>query len=179
MNNTLAIGLVAVLAIGALAVGIYKPVNVQFSNPANQAQVYGSAGPDQYAFSNFFGGMTVGQGTIASSTSASVTLTGNEFVNADTLAYTVNVGSITLTLPAYNTNMCSSVAAGQRRTLFIRSATTSAGDLITLASGSGFYLRSASSSVINSNTSGTDIGRLEVIKPVGTTSCMALLTQYN
>lgn len=175
---------VGLLAIAVLALGTFDLVHNQASpasttDSSQKNQIYGSTGPDQYAFANFFGGMTIGQGTIASSTSASVTLTGNEFINSDTLAYTVNVGSITLTLPAYNSSMCASIGTGQRRSLLIRSATTTVGSTITLASGSGFYVRSASTTIINSNTSGTDFGKLDVTKSVGTTSCVALLTQFN
>lgn len=174
------IALGAVLVLGAYVLIHTNPaINVNVPpGDQSQTQTYGSAGQDQYAFAQFLGGMVVGQGIIASSTSASVTLTGKEFMNADTLDYTVNVGSVTLTLPASTTPICSSIPKGARRAVFIRNATTTAASTITLAGGTGIKLKLASTTIIAGNTDGYNFAKLDIVR-LQSSDCDALFTQFN
>lgn len=162
------VGLLVIAVLGLGAFVVTRPSQVPF----------GAAGPDQYAFANFFGGMSVGQGIIASSTSASQTLSGSEFLNADTLDYTVNVGSVTLTLAASTTPICSSLGIGQRRNIFIRNATTTAASTITLAGGTGIKLKIASTTILAGNTDGSNMAKIELVRKANR-DCDALFTQFN
>lgn len=123
------------------------------------------------------GVLVQGGGIAASSTKASVTMKGNEFDSANILDYTINVGSVTLTLPASTSSICPSVS-GQERTVYIRNATTTAASTLTLASGTNITLISASSTkVIDGATSGDDFARLEVTRKADNT-CVALMQTF-
>lgn len=192
MNQNVLVGLVlvAVVGIGGLlyrgsAITVNSPVTVE--SPAGRS--FGGSGADEYSFANFFGGMSVGQGVNASSTSASVTMSGSEFLNADTLAYTVNVPDKTLTLPASTTPMCTSIPAGQRRTVLVRHASTSATSVLTIAGSSSIVLKQATSSItaslvtINGSTNGSGYGAITLVKRQfvsgGTVGCDALIETFN
>lgn len=107
-----------------------------------------SSGPDHYSIETFYGGLMVGRGVAASSTAASVTLAGTEFQNADVLDYTVNVANKTLTLPASTTPFCTSIPKGLTRTVYIRHASTTVSNTLTIAGGTGTELKNSSSTAI-------------------------------
>ena len=138
-----------------------------------------SAGPYFSNFLQFGGGHTDIDRVNASSTKASVTLTGSEFLNYDQLDYTINnAAGDTLTLPASTTPMCSSLGVGERRTIMIRNASTTAENL-TIAGGTGFLLKSASTTnVIDGTTDGSAFGVLQIIRTPNT-NCSALLMSFD
>lgn len=121
---------------------------------------------------------TQGGGITASSTSASVTLAGTEFVTSNVFDYTVNVGSPTLTLNASTSPPCSVMSAGQVRTLYIHNATTTAASQITVAGGTGVILGVSSTTVIAGSTTGKGFARLDVTKKANT-DCQALMTNFD
>lgn len=129
----------------------------------------------------FMGDLTVGGNTVASSTSASVTLAGTEFKNASTLDYTVNVGSVTLTLPASTTAMCSSLATNESRLIAIRHATTTAASNLTIAGGTGFILKkvaTSTGSTIYGDTDGASYAFIRITRKANT-DCNAFLSVFN
>lgn len=172
-----------ILIIAVLAIGGYV-----VTRPASTPPAGATSGPDHYNFEQFLGGMSIGQGATASSTAASVTLSGSEFVNVDTLNYTPNRLAITLTLPASTTPMCTSLPVGQRRNLVIRNSTTTANAFLTLAGSASIVLKQATSTTaatadtINGTADGTSFGILGILKIPTTTSgvgCIAFLTTFN
>lgn len=124
------------------------------------------------------GTFTQGGGITASSTSASVTLAGTEFVTSNVLDYTVNVGTPTLTLNASTTPPCSVMSAGQVRMLYIHNATTTAASTLTIAGGTGVILDIASTTVIAGSTTGKGFARLDFTKKANT-DCQALMINFN
>ncbi len=163
-----------VLSVIAVGIGGYL-----FFNPVHVSIPAGATGsPDHYNFEQFFAGMSTGQGAVASSTSASVTMSGSEFLNVDTLNYTPNVLSLTLTLPASTTPMCASLPINQRRSVFIRNASTTAADALTIAGGTGTLLRVASSSaIIAGTTNGTGIAELKILR-LASSDCLVMMTSF-
>lgn len=121
---------------------------------------------------------TQGGGVTASSTSASVTLAGTEFTTSNVLDYTINVGSVTLTLAASTTSMCPTTS-GQVRSLYIRNATTTAASNLTIAGGTGTLLKVASTSaVIYGDTDGANFARLDITRKANT-DCEVLMAIFH
>ncbi len=110
--------------------------------------------------------LTQGGGVTAiTSTSTSYTLSASEFDTENVLQITPGGASMTLTLPATSTLTSFIPTAGQTRTVYIRNATTTAGINITVASGAGTILRSASSTaIIQSDTAGAKGARLDFVR---------------
>lgn len=112
------------------------------------------------------GTLTQGGGiaTVAT-TSTSYTLLASQFDTENVLDVTPGGASLTLTLPATSTLTSFVPTAGQTRSVFIRNATTTAGINITVASGTGTVLRSASSTaIIQSDTAGAKGARLDFVR---------------
>lgn len=148
----------------------YKVIDSTGNWVGNIASTTGSA---------IVGTFTQGGGITASSTSASVTLAGTEFTTSNRLDYTVNLGSVSLTLNASTTPPCSAMtAAGQVRTVYIRHATTTAASNLTIIGGTGVALkRTATSSpaTIFGDTDGLSMGILQFTKNAST-DCVAIFT---
>ena len=174
--------IVGVLVVVIIALGGDWYVSTRIPAPIAGAV----SGPTFYNFVQFLSGESNVNRVIASSTIASVTLAGTEFVYNDELDYTINVGPTnTLTLPASTTPMCSSLQKGEQRTLTIRDASTTAGTNLKIAGSSGIVLKSASSTLasatpttITGTTDGSGFGLLTIIK-LPSTNCSALLTVFN
>jgi hypothetical protein len=166
-----------VIAFVALALGAYA---VTHTTPT-PAESFGASGQTHSQVENFLGDLTVAGNIVASSTSASVTLKGTEFVNASTLDYTVNVANKVLTLPASTTPLCSSLARNERRAIFIRHASTTAANTLTIAGGTGFILKNAATStgpVLYGNTDGSPMAQLVIMRKANS-DCNALMTVFN
>jgi len=147
----------------------------------SQTPDYGAAGAVHSNSEQFLGGMTIGGGRVSSSTSANVTLAGNEFTNASYLDYTVNVANKTLTLPASTTPLCSTLSTYERREVFIRHASTTAASNLTIAGGTGFAIKKAATSTgstIYGDTDGNSMAALLIMR-LPSTDCVAQVTVYN
>lgn len=171
MKSTNVLAAFALFAVVALA-------GYVFTHQTQPSQSLGAAGQVHTQLEQFFGDLTIGGNIIASSTSANVTLKGTEFTNAKTLDYTVNVGSVTLTLPASTTPMCSSLTKNEQRIVLIRHATTTASSNLTLAGSASIILKSASSTkLVNGSTDGSPFIRLDIIKKANT-DCVAMMIPF-
>lgn len=124
------------------------------------------------------GTFTEGGGITASSTSASVTLAGTEFVTSNVLDYTVNLGSPTLTWNASTTVPCSVMTAGQVRRVFIRNATTTAASTLTIAGGTGMILDVSSTTVIAGTATGKAFASFDITKKANS-DCQLLMTNFD
>lgn len=124
------------------------------------------------------GTFTQGGGITASSTSASETLAGTEFVTSNVLDYTINVGSVTLTLNASTSPPCSVMTAGEVRTLYIHNATTTTASALTIAGGTGVILDVSSTTVIAGSATAKGFARLDVTKKANS-DCQALMTNFD
>lgn len=167
----------------ALVVAIGALVGAMSMHVVPATPTYGAApSPDVYVFSRFLSGVAVGCGRVASSTSASVTLAGTEFQNgACFLDYTVNVANKTLTLPASTTPMCTTLTAGEHRLVYIRHASTTAANNLTLAGGTGFAIKKAATSTgstIYGDTDGISFASLDIWR-LPSTDCVAFTNVYN
>jgi len=171
--------LAKIAAVLVAVVGFIGTYNLTIK-PANQA--FGAAsGTDHTQLETFYGGLTQGRGIIASSTSVSATLSGVEFQNADILDYTVNVANKTLTLPASTTLMCASLTKGQNRVVYIRHASTTAANTLTIAGGTGFILKTAATStgpVLYGATDGSPTAQITITRKANS-DCNALMTVFN
>ena len=151
------VGLIVVLIVAA---GAYL-----FPQATQVTQVVGSASAGNFFtnFTQFAGGHDDINRVNASSTKASVTMTGSEFLNYDELDYTINnAAGDTLTLPASTTPICASLTVGERRALLIRNASTTP-EALTIAASASIELKSGSSTdVIAGTTDGTNIGTLTI-----------------
>lgn len=110
--------------------------------------------------------LTQGGGIRATSTiNSAETLTATDFDTENVIAYTLNVQSATLTLPASSTLSSFIPTAGQMRTVLVRNATTTAGLNLTIAGGTGTILKKATSTaVIYSDTDGDNYARLDFVR---------------
>lgn len=179
MNNSVPALLVSMLAIGGVLFLLFRgPETVPVPVP-----VAGSASAEHRNVENFYGDITVGGNRVSSSTSASVTLSGNEFKNAKILDYTVNIPNKTLTLPASTTPMCTSLLTNEHRIVYIRHASTTAANTLTFAGGTaasgGFILISASSTkALHGRTDGYAMAELDLIR-LPSSDCAAMLSLFN
>lgn len=174
MNNSLPAFVVSLLAIAGVVFVLFRgPSVLTVPEPIPVAR---SASAEHRNVENFYGDITVGSNRIASSTSASVTLAGNEFKNAGIFDYTVNVGTRTLTFPASTTPMCTNLNINERRVVFIRHATTTSNNVLTFADGTGFKIISASSTkTLYARSDGYALGKFDVLRLISS-DCIALFT---
>lgn len=168
--------LVGFLVLAVLAVGGDWYVSTQIQ--AQPPQIAGSIGQLFTNYTQFIGGRSDIERIIASSTKASVTMTGSEFQYADELDYTINnAAGDTLTLPASTTPLCASLAKGEQRTLLIRNASTTA-ETLTLAGSASILLKVSTTTTILGSTDGSGVGVLTILK-IPSTNCDALFLSYN
>lgn len=135
-----------------------------------------------------------GGGRTATSTSGAVVPLGfSNFDEENLIDVTLNVSSATLSLPASstikklpssattNSAFCASSAdAGRSRTIVVRNATTTAGINLTIAGGTGVYLKkhaSSSQPIIYGDTDGLNNGRI-TLTCLSTTDLVADLITF-
>lgn len=145
------------------------------------APTFGASGQTHSNVENFLGDLTVAGNIVASSTSASVTLKGTEFVNAATLDYTVNLANKTLTFPASTTPLCASLGRNERRAIFVRHASTTAANTLTFAGGTGMIMKSAATTtglILYGNTDGSPMASFVIVRKANS-DCNVLMTVFN
>jgi len=200
MDKILALGVAAAIALGGLALtkaGVSGPMGPQGPrgeqgipgkdgrngvDGKNGTTVLGATGDQHYNVQTFFGDIRISGSRVSSSTSASVTLAGTEFNNASYLDYTVNVGDVTLTLPASTTALCAALPSNMRRTVFIRHATTTASSDLTLAGGTGFAIkRSATTTTafLHGDTDGNSYFEVQIARNAHNRDCTAFVIPFN
>lgn len=171
--DKLGVVVMGVVTIGVLVVSFFRPMTVQVLSQQGDNTTpppYGAtAGGDFYQQADFFAG-EVRSGAVAT-TSNGGAVTAAEFRNwiaNSVVQFKPSIAAVTVTMPASSTISAVLPKSGDRSSICIFNATSTAGTKITLASGLGTQLRVASSS-------GTALGGLQV--DTGATACITFIRQ--
>lgn len=129
-----------------------------------------SAGPEHSNQEFFNGGLVVGGGVRATSTTGTVVpLLASDVMNNGIIDVTLNQQDATLSFPASSTLKAYLPVAGMRTVLFIHNATTTATMDIAVTGGTGVILkRATTSSSILGDTDASNYARLEIIRKANT-----------
>lgn len=152
-----------------------------FAGGSTQQFLVDGSGNISATGSNTLNTLTQGGGiTTTATTSTTYTAAAADFATANEVDITPNGASLTYTLPASSTLSSFIPTAGQTRTVFFRNATTTANVNITIAGGTGTFLRTSatSSPIIVGNTAGSSYGKIDFIRK-SNTDIAALLTEFN
>ena len=104
------------------------------------------SGPHHYFRQQFFAGAMWGNVNSTSTTATTQTLQRQDIEGYDTIVFTPNTASVTLTFPASSTMPSFLPSTGQRQRTCFLNATTTAGTNVIFAAGTGIDLETASSS---------------------------------
>lgn len=168
------IGLIAGGAIGiALTVGglATSAVEIWRKDQAGVVRVYPTDMTINVGTSpTLVGTFTEGGGIRATSTSGTVVpLLASDFDIENTIDVTLNVQDATLSFPATTTLASFIPTAGQKRTLYIRNATTTAAMDLTITGGTGVLLKKATTTaVVYGDTDGANYARIELTRKADT-----------
>lgn len=116
------------------------------------------------------GTLTEGGGITATSTSGTVVpLLASNFDVENVIDVTLNVQDATLSFPATSTLTSFIPTAGQKRTLYIRNASTTAAMDLTITGGTGVLLKKATTTaVVYGDTDGANYARIELTRKSNT-----------
>lgn len=130
--------------------GIQGPPGVSGSSGKDGTTFGAASGPDVYAYATFFEGVRYAKTYASSTSNTSLTLASSDLgagssAPYDTVRYTPNVGTVTLTLPASSTLRQFLPSAGNLARQCWYNATGTVGVFITFAGGTGTSLNTSSS----------------------------------